>query len=34
VGVQVAQYMRDQNLCLEEFTAEWQAVVAEYEAGL
>lgn len=34
VGVQVAQYMRDQNLCLEEFTAEWQAAVAEYEAGL
>ena len=34
VGVQVAQYMRDQNLCLEEFTEEWQAAVAEYESGL
>ena len=33
VGVQVAQYMRDQNLCLEEFTAEWKAAVAEYESG-
>lgn len=33
VGVQVAQYMRDQNLCLEEFTAQWQAAVAEYEAA-
>lgn len=32
VGVQVAQYMRDNNLCLEEFTEEWQAVVAEYES--
>jgi len=31
VGVQVAQYMRDHDLCLEEFTAEWQAAVAEYE---
>jgi len=30
VGVQVAQYMRDQNLCLEEFTEEWQAAVAAY----
>lgn len=32
VGVQVAQYMRDQNLCLEEFTEEWQAEVAAYES--
>lgn len=33
VGVQVAQYMRDQNLCLEEFTAEWQSAVAAYDAA-
>lgn len=33
VGVQVAQYMRDQNLCLEEFTQEWKEAVAEYEAA-
>lgn len=33
VGVQVAQYMRDQNLCLEEFTEEWKEAVAEYEAA-
>ena len=32
VGVQVAQYMRDNNLCLEEFTEEWQAEVAAYES--
>lgn len=32
VGVQVAQYMRDQNLCLEEFTAEWKAEVTAYES--
>jgi len=32
VGVQVAQYMRDHNLCLEEFTEEWQAAVADYES--
>ena len=32
VGVQVAQYMRDNNLCLEEFTEEWQSAVAEYES--
>ena len=31
VGVQVAQYMRDHDLCLEEFTEEWQAAVAAYE---
>lgn len=33
VGVQVAQYMRDQNLCLEEFTSEWRTAVAAYEAA-
>ncbi|MDO5377146.1 MAG: M15 family metallopeptidase [Clostridia bacterium] len=33
VGVQVAQYMRDRNLCLEEFTEEWKEAVAEYEAA-
>ena len=33
VGVQVAQYMRDQNLCLEEFTEEWKEAVAQYEAA-
>lgn len=33
VGVQVAQYMRDNNLCLEEFTQEWKEAVAEYEAA-
>ena len=33
VGVQVAQYMRDQHLCLEEFTEEWKEAVAEYEAA-
>lgn len=31
VGVQVAQYMREHNLCLEEFTDEWNAAVVEYE---
>ena len=31
VGVQVAQYMRSKNLCLEEFTEEWQAAAAAYE---
>ena len=30
VGVQVAQYMREKNLCLEEFTDEWQAAAAAY----
>ena len=30
VGVQVAQYMRDNNLCLEEFTAEWKEAVAAW----
>jgi len=33
VGVQVAQYMRDHNLCLEEFTKEWKEAVAAYEAA-
>ena len=33
VGVQVAQYMRDHNLCLEEFTEEWKEAVAQYEAA-
>ena len=33
VGVQVAQYMRDQSLCLEEFTQEWKEAVAQYEAA-
>lgn len=31
VGVQVAQYMRDQHLSLEEFTAEWTDAVAAFE---
>ncbi len=31
VGVQVAQYMRDHHLCLEEFTQEWKEAVAEFE---
>ena len=31
VGVQVAEYMREHNLCLEEFTEEWQAAAAKYE---
>ena len=33
VGVQVAQYMRDEHLCLEEFTAQWKEAVAVYEAA-
>ncbi len=33
VGVQVAQYMRDHDLCLEEFTEEWKEAVATYEAA-
>ncbi|MBR1409278.1 MAG: M15 family metallopeptidase [Clostridia bacterium] len=33
VGVQVAEYIRDQGQCLEEFTAEWQAAVAAYKAA-
>ena len=31
VGVQVAQYMRDHHLSLEEFTEEWQAAAAAFE---
>ena len=30
VGVQVAQYMRDSFLCLEEFTEEWRAAEKAY----
>lgn len=33
VGVQVAQYMQERNLCLEEFTEEWKEAVAAYEAA-
>lgn len=33
VGVQVAQYMRDQHLSLEEFTEEWKAAVAAFEGA-
>ncbi|MBQ2833346.1 MAG: M15 family metallopeptidase [Clostridia bacterium] len=33
VGVQVAQYMRDNHLSLEEFTEEWKEAVAQYEAA-
>lgn len=33
VGVQIAQYMRDQNLCLEEFTQEWKEAVAAFDAA-
>ena len=33
VGVQVAQYMRDKNLCLEEFTEEWKEAVASFSAA-
>lgn len=32
VGTEVAAYMYENNLCLEEFTAEWQAYIEEYEA--
>ena len=32
-SVQVAQYMRDQHLSLEEFTAEWKEAAAAYEAA-
>ena len=31
VGVQVAQYMKEKNLCLEEFTKEWTEAAAAYE---
>lgn len=33
VGVQVAQYMRDRNLSLEEFTQEWKEEAAAFEAA-
>ncbi len=33
VGKEVARYMRDRHLCLEEFTEEWQRAVSEYEAN-
>ena len=32
VGVQVARYMRDRGLSLEEFTEEWQAAEAAYQS--
>lgn len=31
VGNEVAAYMQENNLCLEEFTQEWQAYIANYE---
>lgn len=33
VGVEVARYMYENNLCLEEFTAEWKQYIADYEAN-
>ena len=33
VGVQVAQYMHENDLSLEEFTAEWKEAVAEHQAA-
>ena len=33
VGVQVAQYMRDMHLSLEEFTEEWEAAAAAFEGA-
>ena len=33
VGVQVAQYMRDRHLSLEEFTEEWKAAVTAFESA-
>lgn len=33
VGVQVAEYMRENNLCLEEFTEEWKEAAAAYRAA-
>ncbi len=33
VGVQVANYMNERNICLEEFTAEWQAAMTRYESA-
>ena len=34
VGVQVAQYMHEENLSLEEFTAQWQAAVTAYDGTI
>ena len=31
VGIQVSEYLRQSNLCLEEFTEEWQRAVQAYE---
>lgn len=31
VGIQVAQYMHERGICLEEFTEEWEKAVLEYE---
>lgn len=31
VGVQIAQYMHENNLCLEEFTDEWHDAVTTYD---
>lgn len=31
VGIQVSEYLRQRNLCLEEFTVEWQNAVQAYE---
>lgn len=31
VGLEVAAYMNENNLCLEEFTQEWQDYIANYE---
>ena len=33
VGVQVSQYMHENDLSLEEFTAEWKEAAAEYQAA-
>lgn len=33
VGLEVAAYMKENNLCLEEFTAESQAYIAAFESG-
>ena len=33
VGVQVAQYMHENDLCLEEFTAEWKEAAAQYQTA-
>ena len=33
VGVEVARYIQEKHYCLEEFTAEWQQYLADYEAA-